>query len=212
VTATGSGLSGRQVLISPLSIGQPDHDQRTLPVTLTVKQVADSPPVDSDLPVSRQHEIRLADHYRWPAYWEPAGVPLAGPSLTAVPDLAVERVDHPGDPHLRSVEAVSTYSIQAVDKATGHVVDFIAETDGWRIRYMVAATRDFLPGKKVLVAPDWLTEVDWAGRVVHVSLTSEQLKGCEGFDPSKPVNRELETRLYDYYGRPRYWERGPAKR
>jgi hypothetical protein len=206
VAATGGRLSGRQVLFSPLSVGQPDHVHRTLPVTLTVQQVADSPPVDSDLPVSRQHEIKLASYYNWPPYWGAAGMPVAGPGLATVPDFAVERVDHPGDPHLRSVEAVSTYSIQATDKAIGHVVDFIAETEGWCIRYMVAATRDFLPGRKVLVAPDWLTKVDWANRVVHVNLTSEQLRGCEEFDPSRPVNREIELRLYDYYGRPKYWE------
>lgn len=206
VAAAGTWLSDRQVLISPLSVGQPDHDHRTLPVMLTMRQVADSPPADSNLPVSRQHEIRLASYYNWAPYWEMGGVPIAGVGAAGIPDAAVERVDRPGDSHLRSVQAVTTYSIQAEDKAIGHVVDFVAQTEGWRIRYMVAATRDFLPGKKVLVAPEWLTKVDWAGRVVHVNLTSEQLMGCEAFDPSKPVNREVETRLYDYHGRPKYWE------
>jgi hypothetical protein len=209
VAKTGSRLSDRQVLISPASIGQPDHEHRVLPVALTVQQIADSPPIDTELPVSRQHEVKLASYYNWPTYWSVPGVPMVG----AWPaDLPVERVDHPGDPHLRSVVAVSSYSIQAIDKTIGHVVDFIAETEGWRIRYMVAATRDLLPGKKVLVATDWLTEVDWPGRAVRVNLTSDQLRGCEGFDPSQPVNREVETRLYDYYDQPRYWEPGSAKR
>jgi len=26
------------------------------------------------------------------------------------------------------------------------------------------------------------------------------------YDPSTPVNREYEVRMYDYYGRPVYWE------
>lgn len=208
VAKAGSRLSDRQVLISPASIGQPDHEHRVLPVMLTVQQIADSPPIDTALPVSRQHEVKLASYYNWPPYWGAPGVPMAGVGLA---DLPVERVDHPGDPHLRSVEAVSSYSIQAIDQAIGHAVDFIAETEGWRIRYIVAATRAFLPGRKVLVATDWLAEVDWPGQAVHVNLTSEQLKGCDAFDPSRPVNREVETRLYDYYGRPRYWEPEKAK-
>jgi hypothetical protein len=27
----------------------------------------------------------------------------------------------------------------------------------------------------------------------------------EEFDPAVPVNRAYELRLYDYYGRPKYW-------
>jgi hypothetical protein len=206
VAATGSWLFGRQVLVSPASVGLPDHERRIVPVALTVKQVAGSPPVDTDLPVSRQHEIKLASYYNWPPYWPAAGTPVAGMGIAAIPDAAMEHVDHPGDPHLRSAEVVSAYSIHTTDRDVGHAVDFLVDTDTWRIRYLVASTRDVLPGKKVLVAADWLTAIDWAGREVRVNVTFDQFKGGEAFDPSKPVDRDVETRLFDYYGRPKYWE------
>lgn len=31
------------------------------------------------------------------------------------------------------------------------------------------------------------------------------LKALADFDPSAPINREYQVRLYDYYGRPRCW-------
>jgi len=66
-------------------------------------------------------------------------------------------------------------------------------------------TRNWLPGKKVLVSPGWIERVSWADRKVYVELTREIIKESPEYDPSAPVNRRYEERLYDYYGRPRYW-------
>jgi hypothetical protein len=63
-----------------------------------------------------------------------------------------------------------------------------------------------LPGKKVLVAPTWIESVSWSESKVHVVLSRETIKNSPEFDPTVPVNREYEARLYDYYGRPVYWE------
>jgi hypothetical protein len=97
------------------------------------------------------------------------------------------------------------YHIQADDDRVGHVEDFIGETDEWKIRYMIVDTKNWLPGKKVLVAPLWIETVNWADRLVRVNLKSESIKNSPEFDYSAPVNREYENRLYDYYGRPGYW-------
>jgi hypothetical protein len=107
--------------------------------------------------------------------------------------------------HLRSTREVIGYNIQASDGEIGHVEDFIVDDETWIIRYMVVNTRDWLPGKKVLVAPRWIEKVTWAESKVYVELTRESVKNSPEFDPSAPVNREYETKLYDYYGRPKYW-------
>jgi hypothetical protein len=111
-----------------------------------------------------------------------------------------------GDPHLRSFAEVSGYEIAAADEEIGHAEDFVADTEGWVIRYMVVDTRNWLPGRKVLVSPGWIHEVMWADKQVRVALTRQEVKDSPKFDPSEPVNREYEARLYDYYGRPHYWE------
>jgi hypothetical protein len=56
VVDTGLWLPGRQVLISPHSVGRLDHAERVLRVNLTRKQIENSPSIESHKPVSRQYE------------------------------------------------------------------------------------------------------------------------------------------------------------
>ena len=102
---------------------------------------------------------------------------------------------------------VMGYHIQARDGEIGHVADFILDDDRWAVRYLVVDTRNLLPGRKVLIAPEWTDRVSWADEKVHVGLTKQAVKDSPEFDPDTLVNREYEVRLYDYYGRPKYWER-----
>ena len=97
------------------------------------------------------------------------------------------------------------YHIEAEDGEIGHVEDFIADEDDWTIRYMVVDTRNWLPGKKVLIAPWMIRSVRWSESKVHLDMTRDQVQAAPEYDPSTPVNREYESRLYDYYGRPAYW-------
>jgi hypothetical protein len=207
VVDTGNWLPGRKVLISPASIGTAHWSSRRLDLDLTQGQVKDSPPLAVDEPVSRQLETQLAQYYAWPVYWEPHAL---GPVPVYAKATAKTQGDAPeapsGDPHLRSVKEVTRYRIAAKDGEVGHVEDFITEDETWTIRYIVVDTRNWLPGKKVLVAPTWIEAVDWRDGKVFVVLSRETIKGSPEYDPSVPVNREYEARLYDYYGRPVYWE------
>jgi hypothetical protein len=79
------------------------------------------------------------------------------------------------------------------------------ETEFWAIRYMVVDTRNWWPGKQVLIAPQWVKQFSWAESDAYVDLTRAQIKGSPEYDPAAPVNRGYEARLYDYYGRHKYW-------
>jgi len=199
VADTGNWLVDRLVLLSPLALGEPDWDGKVFPVTLTTEQVENSPHISMDEPVSRQMEEELHNYYGWAPYWNPAAYASAPPMR--------EEERRKGDPHLRSTREITGYHIQATDGQIGHVEDFVVEDGVWIIRYIVADTKNWLPGRKALVSPLWTREIDWAGRQVHVDLTQEEIRQSPEFDPSTPVNREYEVRLYDYYGRPRYWSR-----
>jgi len=203
---TGTWLPGRRVLISPTSIARVDWAGRDLHVNLTREQVEHSPPIDADRPVSRQVEAALARHHSWPYYWGA----VVGGGRAAAAELVEEKVEQaqsrPADPGLRSVKEVIGYHIEAKDGEIGHVEDFIAEDESWTIRYLVVDTRNWLPGKKVLVSPLWVESIDWAESKVQIVLLRETLKDSPEYDPSTPVNREYEARLYDFYGRPKYWE------
>src|SRR6202451_4345000 len=60
---TGGWLGGRQVLISPMSVVNANWEARRVDVTLTMKQVENSPGIDTHLPVSRQHEAAYLQYY-----------------------------------------------------------------------------------------------------------------------------------------------------
>jgi hypothetical protein len=56
VVVDTSAWPGREVLLSPNSMGEPDWGRQVLPVTITKEQVKHSPGVDTDHPLSRQHD------------------------------------------------------------------------------------------------------------------------------------------------------------
>jgi sporulation protein YlmC with PRC-barrel domain len=209
VVDTGGWLPGRQVLISPMATtGAGAHDR--IPVRLTRAQVEQSPSVESDEPVNRQYELRYSRYYGYPDYWAGpyrwGATPYADEVIPTPPDLTVESVPpESGDPHLRSARDVIGYYLEATDGDLGHVDDFTVDDREWAIRYMVVDTRNWWPGKKVLVSPEWIREVSWPDSRVYVDLSREGIKSAPEFDPARPLEREYEGRLYDHHRRRRYW-------
>jgi len=213
VVDTGGWLGGRQVLISPISVVQTDWAAKQLNVSLTKLQVENSPNLDTHQPVSRQHEAAFLGYYGYPYYWGgpylwgpafyPAG--LASPISASAGAIANQVQRESQDSHLRSTEAVAGYDIEATDGEIGHVDGFIVDDEDWAIRYMEVATRNWLPGKKVLVSPAWIERVSWAESKVYVGLSREAIKDGPEYIESRPITREYENRLYFHYGRPPYW-------
>lgn len=202
VVHTGGWLSGRQVLLSPATLGKPDWRQRVLPVNLTREQVRHSPDIDTDQPVSRQHEIELMKHYAWHGYWNGGFYLMPGYGLdTIFPyDTTTETEPAPGvrkaDPHLRSTKEVTGYRIHATDGDIGHAVDFVVDDTSWSIRYIVVDMRHWLPGRRVLVSPQWIRSVRWGDRKIFVDLTKDAVCNSPTFDPAKTVSPENAAQLH----------------
>jgi len=213
VVDTGGLFDGRRVLISPISFRKVDWASQRFHLALTMNKVENSPSVDVDKPVSRQHEQDYYGYYRYPYYWDYSGLWGDGayPGMLATSrwnDDPVERPDNSGDVHLRSAKEVRGYHIQGSDEAIGHVDDFIVDDETWEVRYLVIDTSNWWFGKKVLVAPQWTNRISWAERNVYVDMSRKAIKNSPEWTATEAVNREYEARLYDYYGRPVYWESG----
>ena len=210
---TGGWLGGRRVLISPMSVTHLDWDSKRLNVALTKKQVEHSPDIDTHKPVSRQHEAQYLGYYGYPYYWGgpylwgpafyPAG--LTSQASTSAQTMADRVRKESTDSHLRSTEAVTGYNIEAADGEIGHVDGFVVDDEVWAIRYIEVATRNWWPGKKVLVSPAWIKRVSWTESKVDVGLSRETIKNGPEYIESRPITREYENRLYAHYGRPPYW-------
>ena len=75
-------------------------------------------------------------------------------------------------------------NIHAVDGEIGHVEDFMVDDETWRIHFLVVDTADWLPGKKVLLSPQWINRVEWADSSVYFDLTRESVENSSEFNPS----------------------------
>ena len=207
VVDAGSWLTSRKVLLPPSSLGKPDLATGHFPVALTKQQVKDSPDIDVDQPVSRQMEDRVYSHFGWEPYWiAPWPAMPVGAGGVPPPSSAPAESDRPaGDPHLRSVRHVSGYNLHATDDDIGHVEEFLVEDGSWTVRYMIVDTRNWLPGKKVLISPRWISGVNWADRTVSVDVDRQAVKDSPEFDPDRPLDRPYEESLHRHYQRPHYW-------
>jgi hypothetical protein len=210
---TGGWLGGRPVLISPISVVRAEWQAERLDVALTKKQVENSPDINTHQPVSRQHEAAYNRYYGYPYYWggpylwgaAPYPADVVMPATTITDAMADGKRSQSADSHLRSIEAITGYSIEAVDGEIGHVDGFVFDDEAWAIRYIEVATRNWWPGKKVLVSPAWIESMNWADSKVYTALTREAIQNGPEYVESSPITREYENRLYFHYGRPPYW-------
>jgi hypothetical protein len=217
VVDTGGWLRGRSVLISPVCVRRPDWERGRLPVALTKAQVEASPGVDTHRPIPRPFEVAFSQYYGIPYYWPLAVGAMTTPlTLPAVPERVADEIqsrleaDEEVDRHLRSTEEVRGYHLSATDGAFGHVEDFLVEDLTWRIRYLDVDTRNWWPSRHVLIAPEWIEAVSWQDSAVHVALPSDTIRRAPPYDPSRPLDRAAEQRLYAHYGRAGYWEERAA--
>jgi PRC-barrel domain len=106
---------------------------------------------------------------------------------------------------LRSVRNLQTFTIGATDGDIGKVDDLYFEDMSWTVRYIVVDAGSWLVGRQVLISPRAILNVDPVGQRLITNLTKHQVENSPGLDTARPVSRQYETRLYDYYGYPYYW-------
>ena len=211
VVETKGFRDGQEVLISPISISDAQWPSKLIQLGLTKEKVRNSPSVDVSQPVSRQQEALQSRYYGYPAYWGYTGG-LWGmgpyPSLLRSErwkDIPERDGRATGDVHLRSAKEVTGYHVEGNDGAIGHVADFVVEDETWAVRYLVLDTSNWWIGKKVALAPQWASEINWAQRTVHVDMSRQAIKASPEWPGPGAVNREYEELLCEHYGRPTYW-------
>jgi uncharacterized protein YrrD len=212
VVDTGHWLSGRKVLLPPSVVGHGKSKDVEFPVGLTMQQVKDSPDIDTDQPVSRQTETNIHDYYGWSPYWGTGFfmggqgyIPPVSVMLTSLESgqgsAAITDVQHHGDdPHLRSIKAVTGYHIHASDGEIGHVEDFLVDQADWSIRYLVVDTKNWWSGKKVLISPRSVKEINWTEELVNLNVNRQKVKDSPAYDASMTIDQAYEDTFLTYYG------------
>ena len=169
----GSWLNSYRVTIPPNLVHSkqwPDH--RLVISGLTRQQVMDTPGTEKHIRGGRRqpsggggrHVVGLLPD-RHPAA-SLAGVQRSAPA------------EHAGGPG---------YHLRATDGYIGHLTDFIFDDETWKIRYLLVDTRNWWPGKHVLLAPSQVTAIEGEERLVRLNLTLEQIEHRRRYDAQAPL-------------------------
>ncbi len=210
VANTGNWLKDRKVLISPYALTCVLREEKGISISLTKKQIEDSPALSYDQPVSHQFEGDYYGYYGWPVYW---GGPYMWGAYPYYPYLTRDQEKWKDysqstknwDPHLRSTESVTGYHVQASDGEIGHIDDFVIDDETWTIRYLIVSTTNWLPGKKVLISPKWIESISWENAKVVVHASQETIKQAPEYTEETLLTRDYEAGLHRHYSRQGYW-------
>lgn len=203
----------RPVLISPMSVGSVNWLARLITLSVTNEQVRNSPDIDTKKPVSRQREAEYLHYYQYPYYWGGTGLWGAGLSPAVVapigPEIAVEREEldkteeqhsRAEESHLRSTHEVIGYYIEATDGDLGHINDFLVDDESWAIKYAVVDTSNWWFGRKVVLDPVLIRDVNWSGRKVSVDISHQSLKNAPPFDSEVHLDHERDPQGWKVVG------------
>jgi hypothetical protein len=205
VAKTGGWLLGRNVLIAPVAVAEIDDADGALRLDLTKDQIERAPPLDKVQPLSRDYEEAYYRHFQWAPYWQPG--PVAWGSSLPYPETPPVNLDQalPSEPrersHLRSGKEVTGCRIHARDGEIGHLEDLVIDDEDWVVRYVEVDTRNWLPGKRVLVQTGRIARVDWTERIVDMALTRHAIESAPAYNPSELITPDYEVQLFKHYGK-----------
>lgn len=103
---------------------------------------------------------------------------------------------------LWNVSALNGYPIKATDGQVGTVAGLMYDGSDWAIRWLVADTGDWLPGRRVLLPVVALGQPDPEAHRLPVNLTMKQVAECPDVDTSEPLSQEMEVLLRNHYNLP----------
>jgi uncharacterized protein YrrD len=197
---TGKWLSGKKVLISPMSV-RGDWGMTGVHVALTKNQVWNSPEFDVRQPLSRAGEAKILGYYGYPYYWgaenvwgiydNPAAL-LTAPSPTPRSDGGSTGID-PEARNLRSTSRSTGYHLHASDGEIGHVDDFLIGQESWRIRYLLVDTSNWIGGRSVIVSSDSVERIDRDRGALYMSVGRDAIKHGPAFQSIESALDTAET-------------------
>jgi hypothetical protein len=97
------------------------------------------------------------------------------------------------------------HHIHASDDLIGTLDDFFFDDSQWVMRYLVVDIGKFLRGRKVLISPAAIVGIDQTSKIVSLKHSIDQIRNSPDIDVDKPVYRQLEEQLLNYYGWVAHW-------
>ena len=109
---------------------------------------------------------------------------------------------------LRSLENLIGASIIAMDGEMGRFSNFLFDDHGWMIRYLVVDVGNWLARQYVVISVSAIDQPDWKTRTFRAKLTRDQVRNSPDVDSKKPISRQQEIAMSEYYKWPTSWVTG----
>ena len=106
----------------------------------------------------------------------------------------------------RSLGDLMGASMIATDGGIGRICNFLFDDELWKIRYCVVDVGHWLARREVLISMSAIDQPDWKTKTLRARLTKEQLRNGPDVDSKKPVSRQQEIAMREYFGWPAYWD------
>jgi hypothetical protein len=107
---------------------------------------------------------------------------------------------------LQSIKLLCGTKLDASDGEIGQVKDLYFDSQKLAVRYVLADTGNWLPGRQVLLSPHAFADIQPAEKAMLAILTRKQIADGPAIDTHKTVSRQYEEEYHRYYGWPYYWK------
>jgi uncharacterized protein YrrD len=220
----GRWILNRKTLMSTEAFRNLNRKERCIGASLSRETIRNGPEVDFSLPISRKKEEEINTFFQWPVYWDINRFPeypgvterkypeVRKPSYHGAargyysPSVEEEERRKVGEEaiggtefHIRGVKEIIGRPVQATDGEIGHVSDLIMDDDSWAVRYVEVDTRNYLPGKHVLIFPQMVMRINWEEARVFITVRKDVVKLAPEYDSDRMPDRVYEESLYEYY-------------
>lgn len=101
---------------------------------------------------------------------------------------------------LHDLKTLFGSSVTATDGEIGTIRNFLFDDQSWKVRYLVVDLGSWLKQREVILAVAAVEHIDWTLKNFHVKLTRKQVRKSPGVDESRPVSRQQQMAMRDYFG------------
>src|SRR5664280_147432 len=101
---------------------------------------------------------------------------------------------------LHDLGTLTGSSVTATDGEIGSIRSFLFDDESWTIRYLVVDVGSWLIRRAVVLAITTVEQPDWVKKTFPVHVTKEQVRNSPDVDTEKPVSRQQEIAMQEYFG------------
>lgn len=101
---------------------------------------------------------------------------------------------------IRSLNGMIGFAVHTGSRRKGKIHDILFDDRRWLVRHIVVGGGDWLTGRKVLVSPRSIEEIDTNLRRIVVHKSAQELDDAPDLDADSPVSRQKELEFKEQYG------------